>query len=270
MRARYARARRSISRTPPDSRRRWRASPTSSPPSAPSASSRPSGAAATASRRRPSVGSAPATLYRWLDDGEAEGAPLLVADFALAVRQAEAQFEAECVGRIEAAAVGGDWKADAWLLERRHPQRWGRRTSRELTGTLAHEHPIAPVGGGNAARPARRRLAARLRGSRGGAPCSKLAGRPLLACAPADPAGGQETSAAAPPGHPARREPAHPRSRARGHVGVGWCTGLRICSRAWLGPSGCRLRFGRSGTGAPRERSSAGRAFVLRAESPLV
>jgi hypothetical protein len=31
------------------------------------------------------------------------------------------------VGRIAAPAARGEWRARAWLLERQHPERWGRR-----------------------------------------------------------------------------------------------------------------------------------------------
>ena len=39
--------------------------------------------------------------------------------------------------------VKPDWKADAWVLERRSPERWGRRESKhfhEVIGALDHKH----------------------------------------------------------------------------------------------------------------------------------
>ena len=46
----------------------------------------------------------------------------------------EQEAQAAAVAVITRAARDGDWRAQAWLIERRHPSRWGRRTSHELTG----------------------------------------------------------------------------------------------------------------------------------------
>jgi hypothetical protein len=98
------------------------------------------------------VGISKATLYRWLrqaEDLEAVAAehaddlddpdsadvyqltdprdwPLL--DFRHAVKSAEAWAETELVRQAKGAAVtGAAWQAFVTILERRHPQRWGRR-----------------------------------------------------------------------------------------------------------------------------------------------
>jgi hypothetical protein len=74
-----------------------------------------------------------ATVYRWLARGEADDAPERYRDFAAAVREAEAGFEIASLALI--ARVGDeDWRARAWLVERRHPRRWGRRKALELSG----------------------------------------------------------------------------------------------------------------------------------------
>jgi hypothetical protein len=74
-----------------------------------------------------------ATVYRWLARGEADDAPQRFRDFAAAVREAEAGFEIASLALI-ARAGDEDWRARAWLVERRHPRRWGRRKALELSG----------------------------------------------------------------------------------------------------------------------------------------
>ena len=48
------------------------------------------------------------------------------ADFADAVRKAEAEAEQRFVRRIERAVEAGTWQAAAWGLERRRRDDWGR------------------------------------------------------------------------------------------------------------------------------------------------
>jgi transposase len=74
------------------------------------------------------------TLQAWLQRGEAADAPTRFQKFAQALREAEAEFELEGLAVISRAAEGGDWRAMAWKLERRHPERWGRQTRHEVTG----------------------------------------------------------------------------------------------------------------------------------------
>ena len=71
------------------------------------------------------------TMCRWRASGrEDPSGPY--GSFAAACDQAEAQGEMERVRRIEAAGLNGEWKADAWHLERRHHERWKLRESREV------------------------------------------------------------------------------------------------------------------------------------------
>jgi hypothetical protein len=79
-----------------------------------------------------SAGIAPSTYYRWLERGEHdEDGPY--AAFVAAVRLAEAEAEVHAVA-IMRRAMPEDWRAALSYLERRHPARWRRRTSTELTG----------------------------------------------------------------------------------------------------------------------------------------
>jgi transposase len=102
------------------------------------------------------------TLYRWLRRG-ARSRSGLHREFVDAVEKALAQAEVRDVATIARAAsgydvvktidvTGGDgknrtttertrefaWQAAAWRLERKHPDRWGRRV--QLTGEVDHAH----------------------------------------------------------------------------------------------------------------------------------
>ena len=77
------------------------------------------------------VGIDPTTFSMWLQRGEGthptRPKTKLYVDFVEAIRKAEAQAEATRVARIAKAGQDGIWTADAWYLERRYPERWGRR-----------------------------------------------------------------------------------------------------------------------------------------------
>ena len=51
----------------------------------------------------------------------------LLANFYIECKQAVAEFEEGAIGSILKAAKYGDWKAAAWLLERRMPETYGKR-----------------------------------------------------------------------------------------------------------------------------------------------
>lgn len=71
------------------------------------------------------------TFCMWLQRGEGthptRPKTKLHAEFVEAIRKAEAQAEAVRVARIAKAGQDGTWQADAWYLERRYPERWGRK-----------------------------------------------------------------------------------------------------------------------------------------------
>lgn len=73
------------------------------------------------------------TLYRWISDAEADieaGRRTRHREFYEAVKRAEAEAEVEAVAMIR-KAMPDDWKAAAHYLERRHPEAWGRKDSRQ-------------------------------------------------------------------------------------------------------------------------------------------
>lgn len=77
------------------------------------------------------------TLYNWLERGLREHAksdnPPLAA-WAAEAMKAQALSEVAMVSVVGKAAQMGVWQAAAWHLERKFPERWGRRESVEHTG----------------------------------------------------------------------------------------------------------------------------------------
>ena len=61
-------------------------------------------------------------------------------EFSDAVETASGAAVTACMAKIQKAATEGSWQASAWILERRHPDRYGR-TRVELTG--AEGGPVA-------------------------------------------------------------------------------------------------------------------------------
>ncbi|KKM67802.1 hypothetical protein LCGC14_1467370, partial [marine sediment metagenome] len=71
------------------------------------------------------VGISPDTMMLWKRNAEQGVEPYL--SFLLALKDAEAQAEVRLVGLVgEIATSEKQWAAAMTLLERRHPQRWGR------------------------------------------------------------------------------------------------------------------------------------------------
>ena len=70
------------------------------------------------------------TLYAWLRLGARQQTGL-AREFSDAMVKATAEAEALALTRISAAARE-QWQAAAWMLERKHPDRWGRRDTLRL------------------------------------------------------------------------------------------------------------------------------------------
>ena len=85
------------------------------------------------------------TMRRWILQGESDMSGRFY-EFAEAVKVAEAIAESERVRLILHAGKYDDWKANAWYLERKFPDRWGRKERLEATvkseHTEKHEHFI--------------------------------------------------------------------------------------------------------------------------------
>ena len=72
------------------------------------------------------------TFRAWMQEGEA-GAPQSSVDFCRQVMEAEKAAEIRNVAFVMKAAEE-DPKHAEWWLERKHPERWGRKERHELTG----------------------------------------------------------------------------------------------------------------------------------------
>lgn len=82
------------------------------------------------------------TFYNWLAE---------FPDFSDAIKKAEAEAESVRVARIRKAGDEGTWQADAWWLERRRHEAWGRKdllanklgrmTDDELIDLIARNNP---------------------------------------------------------------------------------------------------------------------------------
>ena len=51
-----------------------------------------------------------------------------------ALKRADLEAELACLRQIKEAAQNGDWRAAAWMLERRYPEKWGRRRTSAQRG----------------------------------------------------------------------------------------------------------------------------------------
>jgi len=75
------------------------------------------------------------TLHNWMKRGADGDAPY--ASFRTEVEQAKAISEANLIALMRQAAVegsAGEWRAAAWLLARRFPERWSEKRQLEVTG----------------------------------------------------------------------------------------------------------------------------------------
>lgn len=98
------------------------------------------------------AGIAVATLYGWLSRGkEARNAresgafvkksERVYLDFLEAVEKAEALAESRMLATVQAKAPK-DWKAAAWFLERRYPERYARVERHRISGDADNDEPV--------------------------------------------------------------------------------------------------------------------------------
>ena len=80
------------------------------------------------------------SISRWRRRGEQDDATPEELDFSLRYGQAEARAEIEAIRVISEAAdgPGGDWRAAAWFLTHRFPERWSEKR------TIVVEQPDRP------------------------------------------------------------------------------------------------------------------------------
>ncbi len=66
------------------------------------------------------------TLREWINKGEEEGAEKEFSDFSEAIKKAEADAEVAMVKAWQ-KHIPNNWQAIATFMERRYPDRWGRK-----------------------------------------------------------------------------------------------------------------------------------------------
>ena len=84
------------------------------------------------------AGIAVSTFYNWMERGEADiehGKKTPYMELVEAINKAEAQAELDALEMIRKAAPK-NWNAAAWMLERKNPAKWGRRTAVEHSGSI--------------------------------------------------------------------------------------------------------------------------------------
>jgi transposase len=75
------------------------------------------------------------TFVRWRNDGSSPNAPRHLREFCNQVRSAESEAAQRFLGLIEAAAER-TWQAAAWMLERRHPDLFGKSAEPPSRGMM--------------------------------------------------------------------------------------------------------------------------------------
>lgn len=78
------------------------------------------------------AGISESTIYRWLALGKKKGANKIYKELVERVYEAceFSEFEALQVLR-QATLEGSNWRAAAWILERRHPEKYGKRSPQD-------------------------------------------------------------------------------------------------------------------------------------------
>lgn len=74
------------------------------------------------------TGVARSVVFDWLRKGRQAGARQPYKGFVEKVDEAFAMFEVTAIAQIAKAGADGEWQATAWRLERRFPDKYGRRT----------------------------------------------------------------------------------------------------------------------------------------------
>ena len=91
-------------------------------------------------------GVTPSQLHKWLERGHSGDSHYR--DFALRLHAAQAEAEIDLVETLNEAA-SRDWKAAAWKLERKYPDRYGPRLEARIESQVTDER-IATLTAGEA------------------------------------------------------------------------------------------------------------------------
>ena len=79
------------------------------------------------------------TLWKWLDEGKKQNKGRY-RTFLDAFKKAEARSCLGALAVINKSAQSGCWQAAAWLLERRHPEGYGRQQQAEVLVSIETEN----------------------------------------------------------------------------------------------------------------------------------
>lgn len=82
------------------------------------------------------------SFYRWLSDPKSDNQR----ELRDALKKAEADYEAALLAIIAKNAQERDWKAAAWLLERKYPQTYARQEKRIYEGSDDAKAPQIVLG----------------------------------------------------------------------------------------------------------------------------
>ena len=74
------------------------------------------------------------TFRKWRELADQEVEPYL--SLFEDIRLAESESILRRIGRIEKAGSEGAWTADAWILERKYPDKFGKRDKVEISGEI--------------------------------------------------------------------------------------------------------------------------------------
>lgn len=88
-----------------------------------------------------SVGISEVTFYNWLKKGKTESKGKFF-EFAEHVNACKAKAIQLHLKLITKAASEGSWQASAWILERRHPEEFGRKDRLELDANMKHSGEV--------------------------------------------------------------------------------------------------------------------------------
>ena len=90
------------------------------------------------------AGISPGTMQTWITRGVEEGDGVYY-EFSQAVERAKEKGEGVLVGRIIDAADKGDWRAAAWILERKYSKNWSKKSQVEVGGVDGGPIEVTPV-----------------------------------------------------------------------------------------------------------------------------
>jgi hypothetical protein len=81
------------------------------------------------------TGISESTIYRWLALGKSEAAEPIYGELVARVGEAIESSEFELLQRMRIAGSKSDnWRATAWMLERRFPEKYGKRVNPQDNG----------------------------------------------------------------------------------------------------------------------------------------